>query len=43
MMFFKRTLVPILVGILMTGASTMAHAQVAKMSKGVAQYQAAAQ
>ncbi len=43
MMFFKRTLVPILVGVLMTGASTMAHAQVAKMSKGVARYQAAAQ
>ena len=43
MMFFKRTLVPILVGVLMTGASTMAHAQVAKMSKGGARYQAAAQ
>lgn len=43
MMFFKRTLMPILVGIMMTGAASAAHAQMADMSKGMAQHQAAAQ
>lgn len=42
MMFFKRKLMPILVGMLMTGATSAAHAQMADMSKGMAQHQAAA-
>ena len=42
-MFFKRTLMPILFGILMIGATSAANAQVAEMSKGMALYQSAAQ
>ncbi|MFT5489350.1 MAG: hypothetical protein ACI9MU_004289 [Alphaproteobacteria bacterium] len=42
-MFFKRTLMPILVGTLMMGASSLAHAQVAQMSKGMAQFKSASQ
>lgn len=42
-MFFKRTLMPILAGTLMIGASSLAHAQVAQMSKGMAQFTSASQ
>lgn len=42
-MFFRRTLMPILVGTLIIGATSLAHAQVAKMSKGMAQFKSASQ
>tara|TARA_R110002072_G_scaffold33205_19_gene100610 strand:+ start:7004 stop:7402 length:399 start_codon:yes stop_codon:yes gene_type:complete len=42
-MFFKRTLMPALIGMLMIGSTSVAYAQAAKMSQGMAQFRSAAQ
>lgn len=42
-MFFKRTFMPILVGFLMIGTTSIVYAQAAKMSKSMTQYKSAAQ